>query len=369
MITAFKYRIYPTTIQKNKINFTIERCRLLYNRLLEERILAYKTEGRSLSYNEQTGTITERKKYIPELKQIHSQVLQNVAKRLDRAYEAFFSRVIKGKSPGFPRFKVQQRYNSFTYSQSGFSFVDNKLRISKIGDVRIKLHRQPYGKIKSCSITLKNNKYYACITSEVDAQVLPECTERVGIDLGLKHLAITSEGQTFDAPKHLRVSEQKLKELNRSVSRKKRGSNRRKKCVSLLAKLHEKVANSRKDYAHKVSRSLVNQYSIIAFEDLNIAGMIKNHNLAKSIADAGWGILVEFTSYKAESAGRRVVQVDPKGTSQTCSSCGEIVLKGETLMKGLSQRVHRCPHCGFVADRDENAALNILQRGLIILST
>ncbi|MDT3424877.1 IS605 OrfB family transposase, partial [Paenibacillus forsythiae] len=176
------------------------------------------------------------------------------------------------------------------------------------------------------------------------------------VDLGLRHLAITSEGETFDTPQYLRKSEKRLKRMQRSVSRKKRGSNRRKKAVHILALMHERVANQRKDYAHKLSRSLVNRFGLIAFEDLNTLGMVKNHHLAKSIADAGWYQLVQFTKYKAESAGRIVKQVDPRNTSQLCSHCGEIV------KKELKERIHNCQHCGYVADRDVNAAINILQR-------
>ncbi|MDQ8738172.1 transposase, partial [Paenibacillus sp. LHD-38] len=208
-------------------------------------------------------------------------------------------------------------------------------------------------------VTVKNGKYYACFSCEVEQQTLPASAEQVGIDLGLKHLAVTSEGETYEAPKRLRQNERKLKQMQRSVSRKQRGSSRRKKAVRMLAKRHEKVANGRKDHAHKVSRELVNRYGLIAFENLNVQGMVRNHRLAKSIADAGWTQLVQFTTYKAESAGRTVVQVDPRNTSQQCSSCGEMV------KKTLAVRTHRCDPCGYVADRDVNAARNILQRALV----
>lgn len=358
MLVAYKYRIYPTKQQKQVIHFTLERCCLIYNRLLEERILAYKNEGKSLNYYDQANTFNERKQYIPTLKQVHSQVLQDVAKRLDKAFQAFFRRIKNGEKPGFPRFKPEQRYDSFTYPQGGHMIIGNKVRLSKIGDVKIKLHRQPQGKFKTCTITVKNGKYYACFSCEVDQQPLPPSTEKIGVDLGLLHLAVTSEGETFEAPKNLRKNEKHLKQLGRSVSRKKKGSNRRKKSICVLAKLHERVANQRKDHAHKVSRQLVNRYGLIAFENLNVQGMIKNHHLAKSIADAGWNQLVQFTTYKAESAGRRIVQVDPRNTSQLCSNCGTKV------KKALSVRMHRCEQCGYIADRDENAARNILQRAL-----
>ncbi|TVX99431.1 RNA-guided endonuclease InsQ/TnpB family protein [Paenibacillus cremeus] len=359
MRLTYKYRLYPTREQKQHIQFTLERCRLLYNRLLEERIIAYKTEGNSLNYYDQANTFKERKQHIPALKQVYSQVLQDTAKRLHKAFQAFFRRVKSGEKPGFPRFKPQQKYDSFAYPQGGYALQGNKLRLSKIGEVKIKLHRQIEGKIKTCTITVKNGKYYACFSCDVQRQELPSTLEQVGVDLGLKHLATTSEGGTFEAPKHLKQNERKLKELQRAVSRKQRRSNRRVKAVHRLARLHEKVANSRKDHAHKVSWQLVSRYGLIAFENLNVRGLIRNHHLAKSIADAGWSQLVQFTTYKAESAGRVVVQVDPRNTSQQCSNCGAIV------KKSLAVRIHRCNHCNYEADRDENAARNILQRALV----
>jgi putative transposase len=356
MLLTYKYRLYPNREQRKAIDFTLERCRLLYNRLLNERIHAYKDEGKSLTYYDQANTFHVRKRYIPALKQVHSQVLQDVAKRLDKAFQAFFRRVKSGQTPGFPRFRPATQYDSFTYPQGGYKLERNKLKLSKIGDVKIKLHRPVEGKIKTCTIIQKNGKYYACLSAQEERRQLPHCSEQIGVDLGLKHLAITSEGETFDAPKYLPKSEKRLKRMQRSVSRKKRGSNRRKKAVRKLARLHEHVANQRKDYAHKLSRHLVNHFGLIAFEDLHTIGMVKNHNLAKSIADAGWHQFVQFTKYKAESAGRIVKQVDPRNTSQHCSNCGEVV------KKELKERIHRCPHCDFVADRDVNAAINILQR-------
>jgi putative transposase len=280
-----------------------------------------------------------------------------VAKRLDKAYRAFFRRVQNGGNPGFPRFKPASQYDSFTYPQGGYSITGNKLKLSKIGDVKIKLHRQPEGKIKTCTIIAKNGKYYACLSCEDEADPLPQCSSAVGVDLGVKHLAVTSDGEFHDSPKYLRQSEKKRRRKQRSVARKKKGSNRRRKAVRELAKQHEHVANQRKDYAHKVSRKLVDTNGLIAFEDLNVKGMVKNHNLAKSISDSGWSQLVQFTTYKAESAGRRVVLVNPYNTSQMCSNCGGIV------KKKLFDRVHKCS-CGYVEDRDVNAAVNILNLAL-----
>lgn len=358
MRKAYKFRLYPTKEQQVQIQFTLERCRLLYNRLLEERRIAYETNKTTLNYYDQANTFNERKKHIPVLKQVHSQVLQDVAKRLDKAFQAFFRRVKSGETPGYPRFKSVGRYDSFTYPQGGYLLNGNKLKLSKIGEVKIKLHRQPQGEIKTCTIIVKNGKYYTCLSCETEPMPLPACDDAVGIDLGVKHLAITSDEEFYEHPKFFRESERKLKRKQRVVSRKKKGSNRRRKAIRELAKLHEHIANQRKDNAHKVSRKLVNQYGLIAFENLNVQGMVKNHHLAKSIADASWNQLVQYTTYKAEEAGRRVVLVDPKNTSQLCSNCGEVV------PKKLSERIHRCEHCGYVQDRDINAAKNILKRAL-----
>lgn len=357
MQRTYKFRLYPNPKERENIHFTLERCRLLYNRLLAERIAAYEQTGQRLTYYEQKATLPERKKVIVGLKSVHSQVLQHVVERLDKAYQAFFRRIKNGEKAGFPRFKPENRYNSFTYPQSGFSIKGKQLVLSKIGDVRIRLHRQLQGRVKTCTILVKNGKYYACFSCEVESNPLPISEKQIGIDLGVSRLAVTSEGKNIESPKFLRKSEEKLKQKQRAVSKKKRGSNRRRKAVRELARLHEKVANQRKDVAHKESRKLVHEYGLIAFEDLNIQKMIKNHHLAKSIADSGWNGLVQFVTYKAESAGRQVVQVNPYHTSQQCSNCGEMV------PKSLAVRVHQCS-CGYVADRDQNAAINILKRAL-----
>ncbi|SMO90210.1 RNA-guided endonuclease InsQ/TnpB family protein [Melghirimyces algeriensis] len=355
MLRTYKFRLYPKPEQQQRIDFTLERCRLLYNRLLDERIHTYRTEAKTLSYYEQKKTLPARKKAIPALKEVHSQVLQNVVERLDKAYKAFYRRVQNGGKTGFPRFKGESRYRSFTYPQSGFSVEGKYLKLSKIGEVRIRLHRQIAGTIKTCSIVKKNGRYYACLAVEQALKPLPKTGKEVGVDLGIKHLAVTSDEQFFASPHPLRRSERRLKQLQRLVSKRKKGSHRRKKAICLLARMHEKIANQRKDYTHRISHQLVKRYDLIAFEDLNVQGMVKNHHLAKSIVDAGWRQLVQYTTYKAESAGKRVVQVNPHQTSQRCASCGEIV------KKTLAERVHRCPFCGYEQDRDVNAAINILQ--------
>ena len=359
MRKTFKYRIYPNKKQEQAILETLEHCRLLYNRLLGERKDAYAKFQHTLSAYTQINSFPVRKEAIPELKTVHSQVLQDVAKRLDKAFQAFFRRIKSGEKPGYPRFQPIQRYHSFIYPQAGWQVTDRTVKLSKIGVVRMKLHRPIEGKIKTATVIAKNGKYYVAFSCEIE-EITPILTDKppVGIDLGLKYLAITSDGEFFETPKHLRKSERKLKYLQRQVSRRKRGSKRRKKAVRQLAKLHEHIANQRSDNAHKVSRKLVTRYGLVAFEDLKILNMTQNHHLAKSIADAGWNTLVQFTTYKAESAGGRVVLVNPYNTTQECSHCHALV------HKELQDRIHECPHCGYVQDRDINAAENILARAV-----
>lgn len=357
IVKTYKFKLEPTKEQIEKIEWTLDMCRWLYNSALEQRRIAWEKYGISLNRYKQQAELPNLKKEIPEFKEVYSQVLQDVIKRLDFAFESFFRRLQNGEKPGYPRYRGKGRYDSFTYPQKGFKIEGKYLKLSKIGDVRIKLHRQIEGKIKTCIIRRKNGKYYACLTCEVEQEQKPKTGKVVGVDLGVKHLAITSNGEFFPNHKYLKKSERKIKYLQRMVSRRKLGSNRRKKAVLLLAKEWEKVANRRKDLAHKISRKLVDNYDLIAFEDLNIQGMVKNRNLAQSIQDASWKQLIEFTSYKAEWAGKKVMLVDPRNTSQVCSECGQIV------KKTLSERVHSCS-CGYTADRDVNAARNILKRAL-----
>jgi putative transposase len=356
MRRTYQFKLEPTAEQVKKIEQTLHLCRWLYNSMLEQRKLAYKLWGISLTFYTQKKELPKVKEEFPEFKEVYSQVLQDVCQRLDQTFQAFFRRLKKGEKAGYPRFQGKNRYDSFTYPQSGFELKGKYVKLSKIGTIRIKLHRQMDGKIKTCTIKRKNGNYYACFACEMEPK--PQTTgKQVGVDLGVKHLAITSDGQFFEHPKYLRKAEKRLKYLQRMVSRRKKGSNRRHKAVAMLAKCHESIANQRKDTAHKISRYLVDHYDFIAFEDLHIKGMVQNHHLAKSIADAGWRMLIQFTTYKAEYAGKKVVLVAPYNTSQACSECGQIV------KKTLHDRTHRCS-CGYVADRDVNAARNILKKAM-----
>ena len=309
----------------------------------------------------QANSLPARKQAIPALTSVHSHVLQDVAKRLDKAFHAFFRRVNNGEKPGYPRFKSFGRYHSFTYPQGGYAIEQGRVHLSKIGTVKIKFHRPIEGTIKTCTVVVKNGRYYAVFSCGVEAVPLPSSQAMKGGDLGIKHLLVTSDGECFGHPQSLRKAERQLKRLQRAVSRKKKGSWRRKKAVRRLAKAHEHVANQRRDVAHKIARYVVNTYALIAFEDLNAQGLLNNHHLAKSIADARWHQLVQVTAYKAERAGRRVVLVDPRYTSQDCSTDGCTYRKTDLTLR---DRTWQCPGCGVWHDRDINAARNILHRAL-----
>lgn len=346
MRKTFKYRIFPTHAQVTRLGATLDICRELYNAGLQERRDAYRRERKSVRYVEQANQLPDIKKIRPDVAGVHSQVLQDVLKRVEKAFDGFFRRVKTKQKAGFPRFRSYKRYDSFTYAQSGFSVNDGKLHLSKIGDVRIKLHRPIEGKIKTLTITRSAaGKWYACFSAEIEPPPFPANDKAVGIDVGLNHFATLSTGEQIANPRFFRMDEKALAKAQRREKRK------------AARHIHERIANRRRNFAHQLSHALVSMFGVIAFEDLNIRGMVRNHCLSKSIHDAAWNQLIQYTTYKAEYAGREVRTVDPRGTSQRCSACGAIVLKD------LSQRIQNCS-CGLRLDRDHNAALNILSLGL-----
>jgi len=280
---------------------------------------------------------------------------------VDLAFKAFFRRVKAGEKPGYPRFRGYGRYASFTFKQSGFELLPagKELLISKIGAVRIVLHRPIQGRVKTLTVQRDAvGNWYACFACEVDPQPLPYNGLAVGVDVGLESFATLSNWMKIDNPRFFRHAEQGLAQVQRLLSRAEKGTPERAKRRKAVQHVHQRIANRRKDFAHKLSRELVNSFGMISFENLTIRNMLQNHRLAKSISDAAWKQLITYTTYKAENAGRRVVSVDPRNTSRMCSGCGTLV------EKSLSVRVHACPVCGLVMDRDENASHNILRLGL-----
>ena len=361
MRTAYKFRIYPNKHQEIILGITLETCRHLWNMALADRKNMWEQEGITRSYEDQASILTLERQNNPYLKGVLAQAEQDVLRRLNKAMDNFFRRVREGaRKKGYPRFKGYGRYTSFTYPQSGFKLNGTRLMLSKLpGTIRAFVHRQIEGKIKTC--TLKRDGqgtwFIIFVTEQEDPGKLEPKTA-LGVDLGISHAITTSEGQTFDYPKYYIQAEKKNRAAEKSLHRKKLGSKNRKKAQIRLNRINKRVTNLRDEFQHQVSRRLVNSADLIVFEDLNISGMLKNHHLAKHIQDVSWGKLIRFTESKAERAGKSVVLVDPRNTSQRCSDCGQIVLKD------LSERVHRCPVCGLRLDRDHNAALNILTLGL-----
>lgn len=359
MRLTFQYKIIPSKNQRTKLEQTLELCRWVYNETLATRKNAWEQERKSISYYDTIKMLPEWKKSKSELSQVYSQVLQEVCTRVDLAFQAFFRRVKASENPGYPRFKSYGRYDSFTYSQAGFELFDNNLRLSKIGVIRIIIHRPLRGKIKTLNIRRDAvGNWYANFSCEVEQNPLPKSERATGIDVGLESFITLSTGEKTANPRFFRKDEKELAKAQRKLSKAEKGKPERAKRRKIVAHIHQRIANRRKDFAHKLSRQLVNEYGVIALEKLNGKNMLQNHYLAKSISDAAWNQLVQYITYKAAEAGREVVLVDPRNTSKKCSRCGVLV------EKSLSVRVHKCPVCGLEIDRDENAAVNILALGL-----
>jgi putative transposase len=359
---TFKYKLKPTPDQEQAMAFVVRRCRELYNAALQERKEAWEKCGVSITVASQSAQLPEVKEARPEYRDIHSQVLQDVLTRLDRGFQAYFRRLKSGEKSGYARFQGANRYNSFTYKQFGNgALLDNGfLVLSKIGRIAVRWSRPLEGTPKTVTISREVDGWYVSIScADVPMQPLPATDQETGIDLGLEAFATTSSGERIFHPGCYRQAERALKIAQRRVSRRKKGSNRRRKAVTLLAKAHQTVHRQRQDFHHKTALAIVRQYDTIYHEDLQTANMLKNHHLAQSIQDAGWSAFLSILSFKAACAGRSVVAVPPAYTSQTCSGCGRGV------WKGLSVRWHQCPYedCGTHLHRDHNAALNILGLG------
>jgi putative transposase len=337
-------------------------CRHVYNAAVGERREAWRMRGVSVTYYQQKAELPGIKETMPEYAEVNAQVLQDVVLRVDRAFQAFFQRMREGQTPGYPRFQGKGRYNSFTYPQvgdHGGARLDNGfLVLSKIGRIAARWSRPLEGTPKTVTISREADGWYACFScTDVPIQPLPPTGQETGIDLGIEAFATLSNGARILHPGWYRKAERALKTAQRRVSRRKKGSNRRRKAVKLLARAHQKVRRARQDFHYKTALLLVRANDVIYHEDLQTASMIKNHHLAKSISDAGWSQFLGILSFKAACAGRRVVKVPPAYTSQMCSGCGV------EIAKGLSVRWHRCPECGTSLHRDHNAARNIERAG------
>jgi putative transposase len=358
----FKYKLKPTPEQERMLNRTVMLCRHIYNAAIGERREAWRMRSVSVNYYQQQAELPDIKKAMPEYAEVNAQVLQDVVLRVDHAFQAFFRRVKSGETPGYPRFHGRDRYNSFTYPQvgeHGGARLDNGfLVLSKIGRVAVRWSRPLEGAPKTVTVSREADGWYACFScADIPTQPIPETGQETGIDLGIEAFAALSDGTRIFSPGWYRNAERVLKTAQRRVSRRKRGSHRRRKAVQLLAKAHQKVRRQRRDFHHKTALALVRDNDAIYHENLQPANMVKNHHLAKSITDAGWGAFLIILAHKAAYAGRQVISVNPAYTSQTCSGCGV------SVSKGLSVRWHTCPDCGTSLHRDHNAAKNIERLG------
>ena len=356
---TFKYRLYPTRLQGKALEGQVaEACRL-YNGALQERRDAWRMGRVDLNYYHQ-ATQLRQIRAAGDLGLSNYSASQDVLRRVDKTFQAFFRRVKAGQKAGFPRFKPLARFDSYAFPAygDGCKLRDTgKLYVQGVGELKVKVHRPLEGQVKTLTVKRECGRWYACFSVEAPVpEPLPATGAVTGIDVGLESFAVLSNGTVVENPRHYRQAQARLRRAQRKVARRRKGSNRRRKAVRELQRVHAHVRNQRSDFHHQVSRKLVNSYDLITVEDLNIKGLAGGM-LAKSVHDAGWGSFLNKLSYKAESAGRMLVRVNPNGTSQRC-------VCGAAVPKGLGQRWHRCPECGMSVSRDHASALEILRLGL-----
>lgn len=376
---CLKVRLYPTKAQETVLITTLDTCRILYNRFLAQRKDAYEQTGKSPSRYDQVNCLPSWKKENEYLQHVHSQVLQEVAGRIDRSFRNFFRRCKQGdEKVGYPRFKGRGYYDSFTFPQVGFSLNNESVTLSKIGEVKAVVHRRIEGKIKQCTIRRRNDKWFACFSIETESKELPVSDNATGIDVGIASFATLSSSEQIANPHFLKQDEKALAKAQRRLSKFEKGTPERKRCRKVVARIHERIRNRRHNFTHQTARRVVDEFGVIAVEKLRVKNMSKRPKpkkdeatseylpngasakagLNKSIGDAAWTQFRTVLSHKAVSAGRKYMEVDPRYTSQDCHQCGH------RAKKKLSQRWYFCPICSASLDRDHNAALNILSVGL-----
>jgi putative transposase len=361
MRRVFRYRLYPTRQQVRAMTQMLETHRRLYNRALAERQAAWEQERRSVGFFEQSAHLKVERQTNPYLAQTNFSSCQATLRRLERTFQAFFARAQRGETAGYPKFKGRDHFTTVDFAThgDGCKIVEDRVYFQHIGRMRFVQHRPIAGQIKTLSFTRQGDKWYLLVSCDLGApDAKPHSGPAVGIDVGLEKFATFSTGEQIANPRFFRKDERELARAQRRLSKEAKGTPERKRRRKVVQKIHARIANRRKDFAHKLSRRLVDEFGVIVFEDLEIARMMQHPTLAKSIADAAWNQVMTYTEYKVEETGAACLQVDPRGTSQRCSTCGTVV------KKALSERVHQCPACGLEIDRDLNAALNILGLGL-----
>jgi putative transposase len=368
---AYLYRLYPTAAQALAAQGQLALACELYNACLEERREAYRRMGTSLGYYDQANQLKDLRRIRPDLGLLNFSMLQATCRRVQRSFEHFFRRVKAGETPGYPRFRSARRWDSITFPSygDGCKVADGRLYLQGIGRIKVKLHRPIEGTIKTVTLKRSCGTWYVAFSCDL-GDALPAHTTpggypvpaapAVGIDLGLKAFLVTSDGDRVAPPKLYRAAQAHLRRAARRVARRKKGSTRRKKAITVLVKVHEHVANQRRDFHHKTAKVLVDAHGLIAHEDLNVRGIARTR-LAKSTHDAGWAAFLAILAHKAVDAGVTVIAVNPRNTTQACSGCGSL----PPVRLTLADRVHTCS-CGLTLDRDENAARNILALGLSV---